>query len=59
MFNKEFPNDTLKSIFNILINNSINYLQEQDTLIYIKKIMIMLLMIQKIKIFQICQMYQI
>ena len=31
MFNKEFPNDTLKSIFNILINNTINYLQEQDT----------------------------
>ena len=31
MFNKEFPNDSLQSIFNKLIEYSINYLQEIDT----------------------------
>jgi hypothetical protein len=31
MFNKEFPNDSLQYIFNKLIENSINYLQEIDT----------------------------
>ena len=31
MFNKEYPNDSIESIFNKLIEYSINYLQEIDT----------------------------